>query len=256
VAGVAGEGGAAGEAGRSGVIDRLREVLARSESVTRETTQALAGAAGQPGQAGAAGEANARAEAVAMPAAITLLQKRLERSVPRFALGGIVSGSQLVVAGDNSSGSEAVVPLPDGRTIPVTVTNTDRGDTRGVTAIVDAINRLGIQMQRRSAATASVSRDSERILRQIIATQRETFTTLEQRQTIAQPAAAAVPATPAATQRAAEAAAPSAQVELHFHTADPGSARELLLREADTVRTIVADAVDRSHTFRRQVSRR
>lgn len=40
-------------------------------------------------------------------------------SVPSFAQGGVTRAPQLALIGDNSNNREAVVPLPDGRSIPV-----------------------------------------------------------------------------------------------------------------------------------------
>jgi len=62
----------------------------------------------------------------------------LSGDTPRYASGGITTG--VSIAGE--SGPEAVVPLPDGKTIPVNINAQDRGekDLSGVAAIANQIS--------------------------------------------------------------------------------------------------------------------
>lgn len=66
-------------------------------------------------------------------------------SVPKFAAGGIISGPGLFIAGEGKN-NEAIVPLPDGRSIPVM--NLDGGGTSGgnVTNVfnVSAVDEEGV----------------------------------------------------------------------------------------------------------------
>lgn len=73
----------------------------------------------------------------------------------RYANGGITNGPQLRLAGEGDR-NEAMVPLPDGRTIPVTLTGGQRGDVISISVTVQ-----GDTVQ--SSATGSDAVDYERL---------------------------------------------------------------------------------------------
>jgi hypothetical protein len=58
-----------------------------------------------------------------------------------YASGGIARGKQMAMLAEGDYNTEAVVPLPDGRTIPVTMTGDSAGadDIRALTALVEQV---------------------------------------------------------------------------------------------------------------------
>lgn len=73
-------------------------------------------------------------------------------SLNRYAGGGVTDGAEIAMIGDNSSGKEAIVPLPDGETIPVEFT----GDTAGGDTIINTtVNITGTDTNNAEAVRRS-----------------------------------------------------------------------------------------------------
>lgn len=73
--------------------------------------------------------------------------------LPAFASGGLVTSPMLAMVGEGGM-SEAIVPLPDGRSIPVTLS----GSGAGVSVTVNVVNNagVGVETQRRETDDGTV----------------------------------------------------------------------------------------------------
>lgn len=88
--------------------------------------------------------------------------------IPAFARGGIADGPSLF----GEAGPEAAVPLPDGRTIPVTLRGAANGDTREVVAELQRL-RQSIEQQEQVTVIRVVTPDGRTISEETLRTLRE-----------------------------------------------------------------------------------
>ncbi len=183
-----------------------------------------------------------------------------------FAKGGIVSGPQLIMAGDNPSGHEALVPLPDGRSIPVRITSGGTGISMAklLGSLEDLHTSLG------ELARVAMARPVQVSVRAPVVAAERALVSLQSAPTFVRERAASAAAVPAAVRaavpvaaqrRAAETFAESAtpeQFNISFTivSADPRGAADLIMQQKERILGIVEEARQRRPRFRREMGER
>ena len=151
--------GSSQDSSGGGIIDSiigLGSSLIGSAGSTLMGGSAFSGGFGATGQIGTAmgglGTTPLSQQSLMLAEQLRFAEGGITNALTRYATGGVTSGPELALVGDNSGGKEAIVPLPSGESIPVEFT----GDEKDGDVIINTtINIAGVDTNNSDAVRRS-----------------------------------------------------------------------------------------------------